>query len=233
MINTWNESLLHEELKELYCQDSDTLEAPVGTSICDVLHADGSVTEVQTAHLGKLKDKLNRLLCERKVRLVYPVAETMRLETRNAEGVLLSSRKSPKKGTIYQLFKEITGIYALLSNENLEIDVILAEMTELRVADGTGSWRRKGIRIENRRLDRVNSTRKISSPESLLELLPSDIPAEFTTAELRDAGIGKYSGHTVWVLRKLGLIEKIGTRGRLYLYRQTKRPGQAHTGSLI
>lgn len=232
MINTWNESLLHEELKGRYCQVNDTLEAPVGTSICDVLHEDGSVTEIQTAHLSKLKGKLVKLLDERKVRLVFPIAETTRIETRDENGMVKSARKSPKKGTIFQLFREITGIYCLLGNTNLEIEIVFADITELRIADGTGSWRRKGIRIDNRRLDKVNSTRNIKSPDSLLELLPPGIPNDFTTADLRKAGVGIHAGHTVWVLRKLGLIEKVGTKGRFYLYRRSKR-NHAKTGSLM
>ena len=37
MINTWNESLLHEELKEYYRGETGTAEVPVEGSICDVV----------------------------------------------------------------------------------------------------------------------------------------------------------------------------------------------------
>lgn len=55
MINTWNESLLHEELKDYYCGDNGNTEVPLEGSICDVLLNDGSIVEIQTANLGKLK----------------------------------------------------------------------------------------------------------------------------------------------------------------------------------
>jgi len=218
MINTWNESLLHEELKGRYGKKGDTLEAPVGESICDVLHADGSVTEVQTAHLGKLKGKLERLLTQRKVRLVYPIAQTLRIETLNVDGTPKSSRKSPKKGSIFQIFPELTGIYHLFDTNRLELEVVFTDVTEYRVADGTGSWRRKGVRIDNRKLDEVHSVRQFRSLQDLLELIPQGTPETFTTKDLKERGVGKYAGHMVWVLRKSGLIEKIGTRDRCYLY---------------
>ncbi len=219
MINTWNESYLHEELKEHYRGEGDEAEAPVGTAICDILHQDGSITEIQTTSLGKLRLKLERLLEDRKVRLVYPIAERLVLETKTVDGSLISSRKSPKKGTIYQVFRELTGIYHLIPNERLTLDIVFANITEFRIADGTGSWRRKGVRIENRKLDSINRILSITSPRDLLSILPENLPSEFTTADLEARGTGKHAGHMVWVLRKLGLIEKIGTRSRRYVYR--------------
>lgn len=219
MINTWNESYLHEELKEHYCGEGDEAEAPVGSSICDILHRDGSITEIQTTSLSKLRGKLERLLSERKVRLVYPIAERLMLETKNTEGALISSRKSPKKGTVYQVFRELTGIYHLIPNERLTLDIVFADVTEFRVADGTGSWRRKGIRIDNRKLNSINRILSIAMPRDLLKILPGDLPEEFTTADLESRGAGRHAGHVVWVLRKLDLIEKIGTRSRRYVYK--------------
>jgi len=219
MINTWNETYLHEELKGLYASKHSTLEAQVGASICDILHEDGSVTEIQTSSLGKLKSKIERLIVERKVRLVYPIAETLMIETKEADGSPKSRRKSPKKGIVYQLFPEITSIYHLLEDKNLELEVVFANVTEFRVADGTGSWRRKGIRIENKRLDAVNSTRVFHGPRDFLALLPEGTPSPFTTKDLRALGVGKYAGHMVWVLHKMNLLEKVGTKDRCILYR--------------
>lgn len=219
MINTWNESLLHEALKERYGAPADTLEAPVSGSVCDVLHADGSVTEIQTAHLGKLKTKLEKLLQDRNVRVVYPIAETLKLETRNSDGELISSRKSPKKGTIYQIFPELTGIYHLFDLDKLVLEVIFTDVTEYRVADGTGSWRRKGVRIDNRKLDKVNKSQTFRSKKDFLALMPKGLPETFTTKDLKKLGTGRHAGHMVWVLNKMQLIEKIGSSGRCYLYK--------------
>lgn len=218
MINTWNESLLHEALKSRYGCPNDVLEAPIEGSICDILHTDGSVTEIQTAHLGKLKPKIEKLLPTRPVRIVYPIAETTRLETRDSQGLLLSSRKSPKKGSIYQVFPELTGIYQLFLGSNLTLEVIFTEITEYRISDGTGSWRRKGIRIDDRKLDKINGSLIFRTPKDFLDLLPKDIPEQFTTEDLRAKDVGRFAGHMVWVLKKMALIEKIGAKNRYYLY---------------
>ena len=47
MINTWNESLLHEELKAYYCGDNGLKEVPIDGSICDILAADGQIIEIK------------------------------------------------------------------------------------------------------------------------------------------------------------------------------------------
>lgn len=219
MINTWNESFLHESLKERYGEPSDILEAPVNGSICDVLHADGSITEIQTAHLSKLRQKVEKLVADRKIRIVYPIAQTLRLETRGSEGELISSRKSPKKGTIFQIFPEITGLYQFFDTGQLTLEILFADITEYRIADGTGSWRRKGVRIDNRKLNEIHGSLCIRSKADLLALLPLNLPETFTTKDLKLQGAGRFAGHMVWVLKKLNVLEKIGSRDRCYLYR--------------
>jgi len=130
MINTWNESLLHEELKDYYCGDGGKKEVPVEGSICDAVLEDGSIVEIQTAHLGKLKVKLHKLLENRRVNLVYPVAKNIIIETFDEKGNLLTRRKSPKHGTIFQLFKELTALYTLLDHPRFSLTVVFADILE-------------------------------------------------------------------------------------------------------
>lgn len=222
MINTWNESLLHEELKEYYRGDTGETEISLEGSICDVLHEDGSITEIQTSSVGKLRVKLEKLLERHRIRVVYPVATTKLIETYSAEAVLLSRRKSPKKGNACQVFGEITGIAHLIGHPNLTITVQLAEVLELRVADGTGSWRRKGVRISDRKLIRLVEAIDLSTPADYLSLIPEAVPPAFTVADLRDAGAGRSAGKMAWVLRKAGLIELAEKRGNAFVYRRKK-----------
>lgn len=222
MINTWNESLLHEDLKDLYCGDTGEKEVSIEGSICDVVRQDGSLVEIQTSSIGKLKDKLERLLPDHKLELVHPIAVNSIIETYNPDGSLKSRRKSPKHGTIFQLFNELTGIYHLLNNPNLTLTVVLADILEIRIADGTGSWRRKGIRTDDKKLIKINETVSFKSLSDYARLLPDSLPAEFTTADLSISGAGRYSGKMAWVLKKAGILEHIGKRGRAYLYRRVK-----------
>lgn len=231
MINTWNESLLHEELKDLYCGETGMKEVAIGGSICDVVRSDGSIIEVQTSSIGKLKPKLERLLRDHALELVHPVAKNSTIETYNPDGSLKSRRKSPKHGTIFQIFAELTGVYQLLDNPNLTLTIVLADILEIRIADGTGSWRRKGIRLDDRKLLKIHETVSFSSLSDYRRLLPDSLPDAFTTADLAAAGAGRHAGKMAWVLRKIGIIEMTGKQGRAYQYRRI--PDQASTGREI
>jgi uncharacterized protein YfiM (DUF2279 family) len=222
MINTWNESFLHEELKELYRGMDGKTEVPLEGSICDVVREDGKVIEIQTANISSLKNKLEKLLRSRDVKLVYPVAVNKTLETFSVEGECLSRRKSPKHGTIYQLFKEVTGIWHLLGHERFCISVVFADVYERRVADGSGSWRRKGIRIDNKKLEAIRETVELKSLEDYYNLVPTHLSDGFTRKDLAKAGAGTYAGVTAWVLTKLGILVCTGKRGNSFVYERCK-----------
>ncbi len=221
MINTWNESLLHEELKEYYRGERGVTEAPLLGSICDVLNEDGSVTEIQTASLGKLKNKLERLLELRNVQVVYPIAATTLIETYHADGTLKTRRKSPKKGSIYQVFHEITGLIALLCHSRFTLTVQFVDVIELRVADGSGSWRRKGVRVSDRKIIRLHESRSFTDGFDYRSLIPDSLAERFTVKDLATAGAGRYAGKMAWVLRKLGCIEIAEKKGNAFVYQRT------------
>ena len=221
MINTWNESLLHEELKDYYCGDSGKKEIPLDGSICDVLRDDGVIVEIQTANLGKLKVKLEKLLKNHQVILVYPVATNLVIETFAENRELKSKRKSPKHGTIYQLFRELTRIWMILDQPNLELHVLHADILEIRIADGTGSWRNKGVRKDDKKLIKMHETRIFKSMHDYAALIPESLPELFTVSDLKQAGAGSHAGHMVWVLRKMGIIELSGKKGNAYIYKKS------------
>lgn len=218
MINTWNESLLHESLKDHYCADRGQTEVEVEGSICDVVLDDNSIVEIQTQNLGALHKKLEKLLIHHRVRLVYPIAVNTTIETYNADRTLKSRRKSPKHGNVYQIFPELTKIYHLLENENLTITLLYSDIIQTRIADGTGSWRRKGVRLEDKRLSAIHSEQDLCGLTDYKKLIPSTLPEQFTTADLKTAGPGSSSGCMAWVLKKIGILQQVGKRGRHFLY---------------
>jgi len=229
MINTWNESLLHEELKDRYCGDSGAKEVPLEGSICDVVCADGLIVEVQTANLGKLKNKLDKLLEHHQVKLVYPIARNTIIETYSPDGTLQSRRKSPKHETVYSVFSEFTRLWPLIGHANLILEIVHADILELRIADGTGSWRRKGIRKEDKKLMRVHETTLLSGKKDWAELVQFKKDEEFSVKDLQISGAGKHAGKMAWVLRKAGIIEQTGKRGNAFIYRKTGRKRKAVT----
>jgi hypothetical protein len=126
MINTYNETLLHEALKDLYCGDDGETEVEVAGSICDVVRPDGSIVEVQTAGLGRLKGKLEKLLADHSVLLVHPIPDVRYIETYGPDHILRSRRKSPKKGSPLQVFGELTSLWHLIGRRGFEIELVFA-----------------------------------------------------------------------------------------------------------
>jgi hypothetical protein len=61
----------------------------------------------------------------------------------------------------------------------------------------------------------------LARPEDLMRMLPDDLPERFTTADLA-TGLGRpphIARQAAYCLRRLGLIEAIGKRGRAIEYR--------------
>ncbi len=218
MIGTYNETMLHRTLKELYALEGKT-EQDIDGCVCDVLSADGSVIEIQTAGLSKLGPKLQKLLPERRVRVVHPIACRTVLETHGENGEPVSRRKSPKKRTFYSLFEELTGIYPFLLHPNFSLEAVLVTVTEQRVrACGTDRRRRKPYRITGRALDTIEQSRLFVSAEDYLSLLPPSVPPEFTVKDVREAGAGNAAGKMLWVLRKMKLVNIKEKKGKAFVY---------------
>lgn len=220
MINTWNETCLHESLKHTWCGNDGAVEVPLNGVICDAVRSNGQIIEVQTGGFGKIKRKLALLLENNCVELVYPIAVNLVIRTMTKDGITFSDRKSPKHGTIYQLFHELTGVHDLLGHRNLTITAVFADVLEKRINDGTGSWRRKGVRIENRELIRIHETRSFHTISDYAALLPESIPEVFTVADLKANGAGKHAGRMAWVLRKTNCISHVGKSGNAFLYKR-------------
>jgi len=218
MINTWNESLLHEELKTFFRGENGQTEVPIEGSICDIVNEDGSIIEIQTSNLGILKQKLSKLLLSRKVTLVYPIAKNILVETWGVDNSLISRRKSPKHGTIFQLFKELTGIVGLLNHTNLILMVLFVDIMEIRIKDGKGSWRSKGVSKKDKKLLKMHESLEFKTLMDYGRLIPASVPELFTVKDLQKAGAGIHAGRMAWVLRNCGCIKVYGKKGNAFIY---------------
>ena len=58
---------------------------------------------------------------------------TKTIITTDCDNNIISKRKSPKKGNIYDLFSELTGIYPILLNENFTLEILEINMSEIRI----------------------------------------------------------------------------------------------------
>lgn len=131
--------------------------------------------------------KLDHLLAEHRILLVHPIAVETYLQKPPAK-----PRKSPKRGSIYDLFEELASIPTLLDHPNLSLEIVLVSITKVQVEDRNARRGRGGFRTIDRQLREIHDRRRFSDTTDLLRLVPNDMPPIFTTADLaRHAGVGR------------------------------------------
>jgi hypothetical protein len=219
-IGTLNEKPLHAALKRWYARPGDRLEVAVDGYVIDIVRGD-LFLEIQTGTFASIKSKLNNLVRTHRIRLIYPIArEKWIVKLPKGADDSGSRRKSPKRGHVQDLFRELVSIPTLLADDNFELEVVMIRQEEVRRYDGNRSWRRKGWGVEERRLLDVIDRRLFSRPSDLLDLLPDQLPAHFTTKDLADiSGIQRrLAQEMAYCLRQVGVIDLVGKQNRGNLY---------------
>lgn len=219
MIISSRETSLHASLKELYSQPNNIIEQKVGKYYIDVIQ-DSLLIEIQTGSFGHLKGKLRSLLDFFPIKIIFPVVQE-RWIIKN-EGQNKKIRKSPKRGTYYDAFYELVRISSFLPHPNLSIEILLICEEVVWSKEKTGSWRRKGWGILDRKLVNILSRIQLNSRDDYLKLLPESLPEIFGVQELtRLLSIPKsLAGKIIYCLRALNLIAlQPDKRGKSYLYR--------------
>lgn len=220
LIGTLRERSLHAHLKRLYTQPGDCVEEKVGEYWVDIRRGN-DVIEIQTGSFGSMKRKLERLLADRSVRIVHPVAVEKWITKIGADGeTFLSRRKSPKRGSLYDLFDELVSFPHLILNPRFSVEVVLIKEEEMRCEDGKGSWRRKGTSIKDHILLEVASRTLFRSGGDFLQLLPAGWTGPSTNRELAKALKQPYFriARMTYCLSRMGIVKSLGKRGNSILF---------------
>ncbi|HEX2623513.1 MAG TPA: hypothetical protein VHL11_25305 [Phototrophicaceae bacterium] len=230
-VGSLNESSLHAALKQAYVQPGDQIEVPVAGYLIDVVRFDPDndgmpllLIEIQTGNFSGMKRKLTMLLDQYPVRLVHPIALERHITLLDGEtGEICSRRKSPKRGRVEEVFRELVSLPNLIHHPNFSLEVVLVSDEEIRVDDGKGSWRRKHQSIGDRHLIELVEpihSRVFHQPQDLAALLPESLTEPFsvrdvaTAAKLQQALAGKM----VYCLRTCGAITLTGKARKANLY---------------
>ena len=231
MINTYNETSLHRELKAIYAQKhKGNTEIEIENYICDIVCSDenSTIIEIQTSNLSKLTNKIEKLTKFHKVKLIYPLATTTYLQRQDETGKILSKRKSPKKKNIYSIFGELFSLYKLFDNKNFSLSILLCEICiekiifENPVQTPNKSRRfRKNWLIKDKKLISINEEIVLKTKKDLQDLIPKEIPENFSSKDLRKTEIKNEANKMIWVLRKANLIEQVDKKGKLVIYKKT------------
>jgi hypothetical protein len=222
-IGTLGEKSLHAALKARYAQPGDALEHDLDGYVIDIVRGlpDAcACIEIQTRSLAKMKSKLHALLDRYPIRVVYPIPQERHIVRVDGDGVIVSRRKSPRRGTVYHLFPELVSFPALVHHLNLSLEVLLVRDEEIWIDDGRGSWRRKRWSIHDRRLLDVAESVLLTTPADFAALLPADLPPVFDSGDLaRAIRQPRYIAQKMaYCLRAMGVLNVVEKRGKALVY---------------
>ena len=245
-IGTYSEKRLHVALKRFISDDPDCYEKKIiaeedGTPvqadskkrgrrscIADVLYGD-TVYEIQTASLYPLKSKLEFLLnrTNHPVVIVHPLIAVKWVSWIDpASGEVSKRHRSPKKGNILSMARDLYAIKSFLGHERLRLLLPVIEAEEYRMLDGWGNGGKRGSsRFERYPISLIDIVELSSSDDYIEAFLPEHIPVSFTASEYARAmkirGMAPYS--LLSVLCELGAVRKGEKVGRSFIYHKSNK----------
>lgn len=222
-IGTLSEKTLHAVLKEYYSEGPDEREVKIGRYVADIVGEHG-IVEIQTGSFDRLQGKLLAFLDCARVTVVYPVAGIKWVSRIDREtGELLSRRKSPKKGSVFDAFSELCKIRTMLGDPRLTLRVAVLEVEEYRVDTGQRRGRRKRTQIQRERVPvRMLEEYVFENLGDYAHLLPESLPVPFTSKELSgEIPLPASDARLIlYVLAAMGVVRRVGKKGNAYLYEQ-------------
>jgi hypothetical protein len=220
-LSTYREGSLHAALKDLYARPDDRVEAAVDGFVVDVVRPD-ELIEIQTGNFASAARKLRRLVEDRRLALVHPVAAERWLVRVDADGTVADRRRSPKRGQRLDLFDQLVAFPELVAHPNFRVELVMIREEEIRGPIPAGAryrYPRQWWRLDRRLLEVVEVVR-IDTPGDLLGLLPAGVPDQFTSADIAAASgrPKRLSTRAAYCLQRAGSTRCIGRLGRLNLY---------------
>lgn len=220
---------LHTQLKSHYVVAEDRHEVVVDKYRIDAIDKRGRLIEIQCASLAAIRDKIRCLVESHQVIVVKPLAARKRITTLNRHGgEIVSSRYSPARQTLPQLFKELVH-FGIFPHPRLRLDVVMTEQEEIRIPPTSRSSWRKKYSVAERTLVEVQSEIQLQTAADLWKALDIQLGSLFTTADLVKA-----SGMPPWLaqkaafcFRRMEFFGVCGKHGNAITYQLTTRPRRA------
>jgi hypothetical protein len=189
--------------------------------VADGVNDEGVFIEVQTGSFGPLKKKLRKFSTLGRVKIVHPIVINKYIEVFDEKGKFLYRRKSPRHGSEWDLFNCLLYAPELTALPGLSIELALVDVTEKRIRDGRGSWRRRGISIRDREMAAWHGCLSLARPADYRRFVPFGRKETFTIRNLAektgiDAGLAR---KCLYVLTKMGLVARVGKQGNALVYR--------------
>lgn len=226
-IGTLKEGTLHKVLKHYIEADPTKHEIKIENFVADIVQ-ENKIIEIQTRAFANLRKKLDCFLKDYQVTIVYPIAYLKWLSWIDLDtGEMSEKRKSPKKGTPYEIFFELYKIKSLLTHPNLSIHIILMNIEEYKLLNGWSRDKKRGAHRKDRIPIEIIDEINIEQPSDYIKLIPEGLEESFTSQDFKKhTKLSLSSAQTALnILTHLGVTERIGKKGRAYLYRKVSHKG--------
>lgn len=217
------ETSLHQALKLRYALDPARCEQRLGRYRIDAIGPDGGLIEIQHGPLGAIRKKIRDLLNAHDVLIVKPiVVGKVLVKLAGPDGPVTGRRRSPKQGTLVDLFHELVYFVEVFPHPRLTLEVLLVDIEEWRYP-GHGRrrrWRKADHVVDDQRLIGVRQTLRISTREDLRALLPTGLPKPFHSGHLATAmDVPRWVAQRVaYCLRSMRIAREVGKAGNTRLY---------------
>lgn len=223
-IGVLREGPLHAAIKAFLAEPGDRFEVGVDRFVVDLVRADGELVEIQTGGFAALGPKLDLLLDSHRVRVVHPVAAECRIVRVDREGEVISTRRSPRRATVVDVFEKLVSFPSLLSHPNLTVEVLLLREDHFRGEHPVARGRRPRDPGQRRLLEVLERV-ELCGPNDVINALPALPDGPFDTRELavRLGCSVSLAQRTAYCLRAIGVIEAAGKRGRTPLHQLAAR----------
>lgn len=219
-IGTLSEKTLHKVVKNYLEPQLVFQEIKIGSYYADIFK-DNKIIEIQTRQFNALRSKLAFFLKDYEVTVCYPTFHKKTINWINSDTLIKEDiRKSPKRGSIYDSFKELYKIKFLLNNPKLKLKLLLIDLEEYRLLNGWSKDKKKGsYRYDQIPVELVEEI-DILEKRDYLKFIPDNLSDKFTSKDYSKATkLTLNRAQTALnVLRYLEIIEIIGKDSKSNVY---------------
>ena len=223
-IGTLAEKSVHRVLK-FYMEENESFhEQRLGDYIADIYNGEG-IIEVQSRNFGALKRKVRAFRELASITLVCPLEKNRDIIWVDPDtGEIKERRRSNRHKSLYHIMDELIFIRQELKIPGIRILGLLLQVEDYRLLDGYGADQKKRATKLDRVPVRLMGKMEFKQNQDYRVLVPKGLPEEFLSKDYAAAaGVNaRTAGRALAVLTDLGIVERVGQRGRANLYRETK-----------
>ena len=217
-IGTKKEKTIHRVIKYLISDDHNNHEVKLSSNIVDVF-LDNQVYEIQTRAFNLLKPKFDHLLDKYPVTVVVPIYSLTYVNKVNQDEEIISTRKSPKKDSLYSLGAELYKIKPYLNNPNLSFKIIDFTCAEYKY-ERLNKYHRKRLSSLDRIPLVVNEIIDILTPSDWMIKFDLEEPFKRKDFQQHFHLSERNAIAMLNVLKALDLIEVVAIEKSAYIYKR-------------